>query len=261
LSLAGRTVVVTRDEPADGPLSRALAERGATVRNVPLVAVAPAGDAAALEEALSGLGSGDWLFLTSARAVSALPEGPVAAGGAARVAAVGRATASAWERRTGKAPDLVGAGGAAELAAELVNWLAAEAGPAGGGENAPRVLWPASDRHRPQGVAALEAGGLAVRVVEAYRVVPRGEGVAELARLLREPAPPDAVAVTSPSAAEGLVEAAGELRPLVAAIGGTTASALREAGWPEPLRPDRPGLEALADTLAGHFGPGSGAGS
>ena len=103
--LAGCSVVVTR--PAPGTLAQRLADAGATVVHVPLIAVGPPSDGGfALRTALRDLAAFDWLVVTSANGAVAV--GAAAARAAAvRVAAVGTATAAAFEACAGRAVDLV----------------------------------------------------------------------------------------------------------------------------------------------------------
>jgi len=65
--LAGRTVVVTRAADQAGPLVERLRDLGATVVEVPTVAVvAPADGGAALADAAGHLERYDWVVVTSA---------------------------------------------------------------------------------------------------------------------------------------------------------------------------------------------------
>ena len=71
-TLAERRVLVTREEPENGPLSRALVDRGARVLLLPLLETRPPAHPEELARAATRIESYDWVFLTSARAVSAL---------------------------------------------------------------------------------------------------------------------------------------------------------------------------------------------
>ena len=68
---AVRAVVVTRDEAADGPLSRELKELGLHVLVWPAVSVTRA-DPAALRTALAAAGRFDWIVFASRHAVGAV---------------------------------------------------------------------------------------------------------------------------------------------------------------------------------------------
>ena len=115
------------------------------------------------------------------------------------------------------------------------------------------VLLPASDRRRPETVIALERAGASVAEVNAYRTTEAPGAAAALRDLLAHD-PPDMAAFTSPSAVEVFARVVAEPPPLpvprLAAIGRTTAEALAAHGWSEPVRPESPGLESLAEALA-----------
>ncbi len=96
LPLAGRTVVVTRATDQAGSLTVALEAEGATVVELPVVAIAePADGGAALDAALAGIAGCDWVVVTSPngarRVVDRLGGGVPAA---TRFAAVGPKTAA-----------------------------------------------------------------------------------------------------------------------------------------------------------------------
>ena len=100
--LFGKRVVVTRTRQQASTLSRALREAGAEPIEVPVIEIAdPADGGAALRDAVTRLGTYDWVVVTSpngaARLLAALDEAGLDARafGAARVAAIGPATAAA----------------------------------------------------------------------------------------------------------------------------------------------------------------------
>jgi uroporphyrinogen-III synthase len=92
--LAGRRIVVTRPRAQAGPLADGLADLGATVTVVPLVAIEELEDASPLEDAVRDLASYDWIVLTSANGARELRRRM--RGTPRRVAAIGRATAEAF---------------------------------------------------------------------------------------------------------------------------------------------------------------------
>lgn len=245
--LGGRCVVVTRDEPANGPLTRALRAHGASVTVLPCVRIAPPEDPTPLEQALERLAGYDWILVTSANAVAACaaldpwPPDPATGSGAPRFLAVGDATAAALRGR-GVEPTLVGSAGVEALVATLASREVLSGA---------RILFPASERAGSDGIAALRAAGADVTQVIAYRTLEREGASAELRRLVEEGAA-DAVTFTSPSAAQALGPAFPTPTQL-AAIGTTTAQTLCEAGWRDVLVPARPDLNALAATLAAAF--------
>lgn len=226
-SLAGVGVVVTRDEPAGGPLAGLLAAAGARVLHWPAVTIAPPGDPQALSRELAALESFDWLALTSVHAVAAVSGLRAVLPPKLRVAVVGAATAAAARAqgfRVDRTP--------ADYSSEGLVRCFAEHGDATGR----RILFPASDRAAatlPDGLAAL---GAEVVRVEAYRTA---HGELDVASCRGKIARGEVEVVTfaSPSAIEGLAAALGEAAladlfaaAAVAAIGPTTAAALARRG-------------------------------
>ncbi|MDQ2741521.1 MAG: uroporphyrinogen-III synthase [Chloroflexota bacterium] len=212
--------MVTRT-PEDNAWLRARFEAlGATVVELPAVAIEPPDDPRPLETALAGLDCYDWIAFSSRNAVHAVfnridrrPEG-------IRVAAVGPATAAAL-REHGITPDLVPeeATGVALASAIL------QAG-------ARSVLLPLGDRARPDLADGLRRGA-AVKEVVAYRTV-RPEADDEVLELLRR-GEIDAVALASPSALDHLLAMLGRDaailgRARLVCIGPATACAVTGAG-------------------------------
>jgi uroporphyrinogen-III synthase/uroporphyrinogen III methyltransferase/synthase len=167
-----------------------------------------------------------------------------------RLAAVGPATAERLARAV-REPDLVPAEAKGDaLAAAL-----------GAHVRGRRVLFPRPAEGRPETVAGLLAAGAELTTVEAYRTVAAPpETIAPLAAWLGA-GEVDAVAFASPSAVEavigGLGSSAGLLRRVVlAAIGPTTADALRACGFEVAVQPGRYTGRDLADAIAARLGPG-----
>lgn len=237
--LSGRTIVTTRDEP--GELDRLLAEAGALVLHVPLIAIDV--DPVAATAAADAIGRDDvtWLVATSqhgARAVaSALRERAEV-----QLAAVGTRTASVLAEAAGRAVDLVPARQtAADLAAVF---------PDGSG----RVLLALGDLADDHLATAIAAKGWTVDVHTVYRTVVqvpdhdvRGAVVGA-----------DAVAFASGSAARAWATAIGTATPpIVVAIGPTTADAARSAGVPVTHVADQHDLAGLVATVVAAFDPAS----
>ena len=225
---APRTVVVTRAESADGPLSRELRSLGLEVLSWPAVSVT-ASDSKALDETLARLTTFAWIVFASRHAVAAvlarIPKPPPQL----RVAAVGRATALTLTQRgwpVHLTPE--DANAAALIDAFAAQWR----------DHAPgvRVLYPASSRALPTIGAGLRELGAEVTQVEAYRTDAATLDVAEC-RAWIERGGLGAVTFASPSAVIELAQALGEedfarlldSAPPVA-IGRTTARALAAHG-------------------------------
>ena len=251
-------VVVTRDEGPRGALRQALADRGADVRALPTTRTAPADDPGPLNDALDAVDTFDWLSFTSARGVDAVAEHPSwratwTGAGRPRVAAVGAATAERL-RETGAPVDLEGKGfGGSDLAEEMIE-------AAGDAVEGARILWPRSDRARPELMEKLQAAGAHVAAPIAYRTLPaRPDDLAWFVDAL-ERGDVDAVAFLSPSAASGLASAlgTGDLArltggPCVASIGPTTSAALRDLAAPPDVEATQPAVEELAAELMAHI--------
>ncbi|BDG01750.1 uroporphyrinogen-III synthase [Anaeromyxobacter oryzae] len=251
-----RTVVVTRGKGGEDALAARLAELGAIVRELPAIAFAPPADPAPLDAALRGLAAYDWVVFASATAVERtvarlrLLDLPVGALARPSLAAVGPATAARLADLV-RAPDLVPAEAKGEA-------MAAELAPRVRGR---RVLLPRPAEGRPELLAGLVAAGAEVTAVEAYRT--EAAAAADLARLADWIAAGevDAVAFASPSAVKAVTGAlAGRAsllgRVLLAAIGPTTADAIRAAGLPVSVLPrDHTGRD-LAEAIAARLGPG-----
>lgn len=256
--LDGRVVVVTRSKGGEDALAVRLRELGAAVRELQSIAFAPPADPAPLDAALGALAAFDWAVFTSATGVDrtlarlgalGVPRDALAR---LRLAAVGPATADRLAREV-REPDLVpgeATGGA----------MAAALAPAVKGK---RVLFPRPAEGRPELLAGLLAAGADVVAVEAYRTVPAPAG--ELAPLAGWIAAGevDAVTFASPSAVSAVVAALGDRAPLLArvalaAIGPTTADALRAAGFAVAVQPPRYTGADLAEAVAAALGPGAG---
>ena len=225
-ALSGRTVVVAAPSPSAlaDRIGVALREAGATVVPVTTSVLVPASDGgAALSAAAARLGTYAWVAFTSVTGVAAFADHvrDGRAFGAARVAAVGPATAAALAEHFGIVADLTAersTGG--DLAEALGD--APDLGSA--------ILVPQAAEARRELVEGLEARGWNVDAVEAYRSGPAGavpDAVATVARAA------DAAVFTAPSAVAGLSDALGGwVPPAAAGMGPTTASAAIAAGVP-----------------------------
>jgi uroporphyrinogen-III synthase len=240
-----RPVVVTRDEPADGPLSRELKDLGLTVLVWPAVSVSRA-DPSALRAALAAAGSFDWFVFASRHAVAAVLTELAQAPPGVKVAAIGRATAQVLRQR-GWPVDLVPDDASA---AALVQAFAARPELTDG---APRMLYPASSRALPALAAGLRQLGAEVVQVEAYRTEAAPLDIASCRDWIAREAV-GAVTFTSPSAVDELARALGEAdfarllntaAPVV--IGRTTARALSARGH-NPVVASNATLAGVAST-------------
>lgn len=244
---------MTRGGGGEDALAARLVALGATVLEAPSIAVAPPESWDELDAALREVETFAWIAFASGNAVDCtvaraaalgVPPGALAR---PRLAAVGAATARRVAERI-RAADLVPrvANGAA---------LAAELGPRVSGR---RVLVPRAAGGRPELVDGLSRAGATVAAPVAYRTVPvPPEDLRPLADALAS-GTVDAVVFASPSAVRSVVAALGPRRTLLgsvtlAAIGPTTASALRDVALHAVVQPDVATGPALADALADHL--------
>jgi uroporphyrinogen-III synthase len=253
-SLRGRRIAVTRAKEGEDALTERLRDLGAEVLPFPSIATSVPASYQDLDAALRELGRFDWIAFASGNAVDALAARLTALHLHAppqrvKLAAVGQTTAA---RLAGalRAPDLVPVEASGEA-------LAAAMAPLVRGK---RVLVPRAAEGRPELVAGLTAAGAEVVAVEAYRTVSaRPETLRILGDLLGR-GEVDAVAFASPSAVRSVVTALGERAPLLgraalAAIGPTTAEAIRAAGLRVDVQPSEYTAVALADAIAARLGP------
>jgi uroporphyrinogen III methyltransferase/synthase len=257
----GPRVVVTRAEGADGPLTRALQERGATVLCVPSLAFAAPEDEAPLERAFASLARFDWLLLTSPHAAELVSSrwgrAIAEAQPRLRVAAVGAATAAPL-RQAGLRVDLTPPRtDALGLADALQN---------AGDLRGARLLWPRANAARLELAERLRALGADVIDPVAYRTQPGAASEAAKLRQLLERKQADAVTFLSPSALDGLLAAWGEARlrellgaTVVASLGPVTSAALRDAGVPPHVESPERSVVALAEALMSALHPPIGA--
>jgi uroporphyrinogen III methyltransferase/synthase len=241
--LFGRRIVVTRTRQQASALSRALRDVGADPIEVPVIEIAdPADGGAALRHAVARLATYDWIVVTSPNGAARLGRALDAAHldarafGAARVAAIGPATAAAL-RPLGVRADLVPERFVAEA---LLDALTDAAGPG-------RLLLARAEVARDVLPDGLRARGWEVDVVDAYRTVPatvtdrQRAGVADA----------EVVTFTSSSTVDRFVDAVGidAVPAVVACIGPVTAQTARDHGLSVDVVAEVHTVPGLVDAL------------
>jgi uroporphyrinogen-III synthase len=253
--LAGKRIVITRVPEQAQELRQALESLGAEVLLMPTVAFAPPEDYRALDEALRKLSGFDAILFLSKNAVRYVfercrdlgvkcwldsPKG--------LVAAVGAGTAEAAASRGLQVDYIAKNQGGEALVRELADRIA--------GRN---VFLPRSDRGDARLSNALREAGARVTEVVAYRTAaPEATDSAMLARVQR--AEVDAIAFASPSAFANFSDLMNDAqvaelstRVRFAAIGPTTARAMRDAGVRVEIEGAEPSAAGLAGAIAEHF--------
>jgi uroporphyrinogen-III synthase len=236
--------VITREAGAAAPYAAALAPLGLDAIALPVTRTAPARDPGELARALAGGHAA--IVVASARAAAALDAARGAAPGPLpEVWAVGPATARALAAAgiPARVPD------GARDAETLARALLAERALAG-----QRVLVPRAEEGRDEAIEILRAAGVHVDAIAAYRTVAAPaddpELVQGLALLRRGAVAVCAVFAPSQVAALDSLVAVRAITAPFAAIGETTAQALRAAGAATVVVADRPTPERLANAVS-----------
>jgi uroporphyrinogen-III synthase len=271
--LAGRRVVVTRARSEAPALADRLVRLGATVVELPVIAIEdPVDGGEALARAAHRLSAGayQWAAFTSSNAVSrflaALEGGSVPAG--VQWAAVGAGTAGALAEG-GIRPDLVPTVSVSEALAEAfpsVDPLEPEGPEEPDAPDPPgrrpggigTVLFPRAETVRGALAAGLRSKGWLVDEVIAYRTVAADPGVAAIESAARS----DAVLFTSSSTVERTIEVLGPtgIPPVVVTIGPVTSSSARSAGLGVAGEASPHTIDGLVDALVAALAAGEGEG-
>ncbi len=256
-SLEGRRVLLTRTREASQEPADLLRSMGAIPVILPTLEVVPAKDDTPLREALCDLGRYDVLALTSANAVHAvmrtLRELNLDARALAPVqlACVGKATATALEAYALRADLTPERATAADLARRILD------------HQSKRVWAALASDARNDLPETLQAAGVKVDVVEAYRKVLPAPDPAALEMLLSGQV--DAALFASPSALRGLSTHVSPRRleevmqkTTVVCIGPVTAQAAQEMGLDVEVVPEDTSMTAMIHDLAAHWEVGDG---
>jgi uroporphyrinogen-III synthase len=235
--VSGSTVVVTAAAGSFLGLSEALRSLSVQVIELPLLSFAPPADWTEVDRAIRELRRYAAIAFTSPRAAVAFGRRWENIGRDAlpTVWAAGRHTASALHPlvdtlRTAPEDEIGRVGAAAAVAAAML----------GDGIAGP-VLFPCGEIRRDELPTRLRQEGVEVDEVVCYRSVVAGEDAAREA--LRRA---DILIVASPSVAQLLARtSASSSRPSLLAVGPTTATAARAAGWRPAAVAAHPDVDAL----------------
>ena len=214
-------VWVTRDEPADGPLSAALRDAGQDIIHAPVVRRTAVGDPG---ELLAGMREGDWLVMTSPFAIEAIPVDVARRG---RIAVVGAPSRKAAQRRGLTVAFTPSEPTGACLFRELAETI-------GSSESSARIWYPRS--------AAASEPELPETVTCISPVLYDTDAIAYDEALVAEA---EMIAFASPTA----VRAVREIAAKTASIGPTTTAALGERGVTPDVIAKTPSFTALARAI------------
>jgi uroporphyrinogen III methyltransferase / synthase len=251
LPLAAKRIVVTRAPEQAEAIAHELHRFGAEVISLPVVSFAAPEDSAPLDRALGELARFDWVLFTSQNAVRFVSSrlGQLGLKNVARhVAALGPATAEV-ARQEGFRVNYVAANHTSHgLASELQGSLKGQ-----------RVLFPRSGRSNDHIAIALRESGADVTDVVAYRTVAPETPDQVILDQIRTGSV-DVIIFASPSAFDNLAYFLGlsELVKLAetvqfAAIGPTTAKAMRESGVRVHIEAIETSAAGLSDAIVKHY--------
>ena len=262
--LFGQTVVVTRTRHQASALSTQLRVLGACVLEAPTIELAPPDapdEVRRLEDAVRGIGTYDWLVLTSVNGVDAMIERMRAAGldgrslGGVRLAAIGVATAERL-RESFLSPEVVPEEYVAESLAESL---------ARYNLRGKRVLLLRADIARPALREALTRCGASCDDVAIYRTMRPASLPAEVIERLNAGGV-DWVTFSSSSTFTNFVDLVGveRLRSLsppmrLASIGPITSKTIRDAGFAPAVEASEHTIPGLVRAIAAAREPGRGA--
>lgn len=236
-----------REQAAD--LVAGLEALGAEVMVAPTIAIAPPEDWGPLDSALDDLDAYAWAAFTSVNAVEAFFARLDRAGrrlpSTLRVAAVGDRTAEV----------LAAQGQPVHLVAPVATAVGLAGAMREQGMSGVRILFPRGDRASRTLATLLREAGAEVVDPVVYRTVPgMGPEEAECLRAALRQEAVDWIALTSPSTWVELLEAiAPERLPSavrLAAIGPSTARAIRQSGYEVGCEASEPGLPGLLQAIA-----------
>lgn len=258
--LFGKRIVLTRAQEQAREFSQLLAAYGAEPVEVPTIQIVPPASWQALDDAISRLGTYQWLIFTSVNGVGPFMDRLHAAGKDARalanlrICAIGPRTAQ--ELKTyGLTADLV----PTEFQAEGVIASLAQVGIRGN-----RVLIPRAEVAREILPEQLRELGAAVDVIPVYRTIVPTVDVASLTQQLHE-GRVAALTFTSSSTVRNFVELFGGQEAVtrlvaqvaIACIGPITARTAEEHGLTVTIMPAENTVPALAEAIVKHFSEGA----
>jgi uroporphyrinogen-III synthase len=242
-SLMDRTVAVTRAADQAGPLKERLEALGATVVEVPVIAIAdPSDGGEGLYMAVTNLHTYDWVVLTSPNAASRFfwaVAGQQREDSLPRVGVVGPGTGEVV-RRAGGVVDFVPNRSVGEGIVE--SFPSASSATKGA-----RILLPQAAAARPVVADGLRAAGWRVDVVEAYRTVAADPDENQIAAALAA----DVVVFTSSSTASRFAEIAGGTIgwPRIISMGPQTTKTVELAGQMVEATADPHTLDGLVAAI------------
>ncbi|MFN7340918.1 MAG: uroporphyrinogen-III synthase [Opitutia bacterium] len=252
--LKGRRVLLTRPEGSAAAWRSTLEAAGASVDELPLIAVHHEADATVLREVLDGIGEYEWIVFTSANGVRGFFERflerytDIRSVGGVRFACVGPATEAALRAYhldsdlTPREADGVGLARTLMTEHDVEHQKVLVVSGNLATDELPRLL--------------SEQGHAIVDKILVYSTGERDVSALEAAASFRREGA-DLLVFASPSAVESFLHQAASLRlepgarqPIAVAVGSTTAEAMRRAGIPVGAIAAKPSAEGIRDAAA-----------
>jgi uroporphyrinogen-III synthase len=255
-TLARKCIVVTRAREQSRDLVVELESRGAEVLSIPLVRFADPEDTELLDGAVRSVAQFDWIVFTSQNAVRFFCKRCRELGldchklqsPRPMVAAVGPVTSAAAEEQGFRVDQVSTQGRSSALARELSGAL-----------NGKQVLLPRSDRAGRDLPRALADAGAQVLDVVAYRTMTTDSLDPSVLQRISD-GRVDVATFASPSAFESFVDLLGSRRVAraagkiaFAAIGPSTAQAIRDAGHAVAIEAAVPSSAGLTEAIEQYF--------
>lgn len=255
-SLFGKGIVITRPEEQSEELAELLHREGARVISFPTVRIVPPESYDALDGALAGIHTYNWVIFTSANGVRFFFERMAALGGdirnlkGVRICTIGPATQHAVEARGIRVDVVPGK----YISEGIVEALSKE------NMKGAKVLVPRAEIARDVIPAGLVKQGAAVDVVPAYRTVNSGRRAAELLRYMDD-GRVDVITFTSPSTVKNFMEIMGDDFVLpehvkIACIGPVTQEEAVRAGLRVDIMQEPYVIAGLVDAIMKYFNGG-----
>lgn len=250
--LAGRRIVLTRPRDQTAGWRQRLEVHGASVLELPLIAVKKDVNLQTLAEVLGEFGSYEWLIFTSANGVRYFFEEfvrvheDIRALGLIRIAVVGEATAAAVRELHLRVDLQPKKASAEELAKALIERESMDSA---------KVLVVTGNRNREVLVDLLHAARTIVDRLVVYKTEEADLSADPIARDFCARGA-DAILFASPSAAQSFFDQANSLklgpkakRPLAGSIGPSTTATMKQLGLPVDFEAGEASLEALLEGL------------
>jgi uroporphyrinogen III methyltransferase / synthase len=255
--LSGKRIVITRPPEQSDSLVRDLKAAGAETTVLPCVEFRPPEDRGSLDATLSRIGNFDWVVLTSPNAAKFFCDG---------LRRVNRSPKSLTQ--LGVKVAVIGASTQLEATQEKLDAKLAAPDVRSGSEfvaafspnvRGKKILMPQSDLATPHVAEGLREAGAEVTSVVAYRTcMPESLDIERVSRIRREGA--DVFIFASPSAFRNFAKIVGKAavdrfaaQAAFAAIGPTTAQAIREADVAVEIMALKPSSTGIIEAMIEYF--------